>query len=286
VDRALLAAGRIRIANRHPFVVARNKLNTLLFRTVFTRPEHLTVRTSSGFNIVVALNDQGSASLLFGREYAPVQSRVLKALLRESDGFIDVGANYGYFSLLAATTMPGKKVIAVEPNPSLTEAIRESISANDIDTEMCVVLQQGVADKVGSRKFAWDARLRSSGRIVADGSDGDSIVVTITTIDSIIENSGFSQGAPLVKIDVEGFEREALHGGQSLFEHDALIMIEISRGTLEDVARFIADRDYVALDFAGLRRDLSVAPRTRISDYVLCPSRRMDEVSHIIKNLH
>lgn len=282
VDRALLAMGRIRIANRHPFVVARNKVNTLLFHTVFTRPGLVTVQTSKGFNIVVALNDQGSASLLFGREYAPEQTRVLQALLRDADGFVDVGANYGYFSMLAATTSAGKTVVAVEPNPSLAEAIHRSMEANGLDPQTCVVVQEGVADNEGVRKFGWDARLRSSGRIVAE-DDNKSIDISVTTIDAIVAGHGFGQGAPLVKIDVEGYELEALEGARSLFERDALFMVEVSRDALEDVAKFISAKNYVALDFVGSRRDLSMAPRTRISDYVFCPSGRMDEVSRLIK---
>jgi FkbM family methyltransferase len=286
VDRALLSAGRMKLGNRHPLIVARNRLNTLLFRTVFTCPDRVKVKSFKGFDIVVSLNDQGAASILFGKEYAPLQSQVLEALLQDCNAFIDVGANYGYFSLLAATSKWKPRVVAVEPNPTLCATITESAESNRLDPDELVVLQQAVAGSDGLQRFSWDARLNSSGRIGVVGNAEHSIEVVTTTIDSIVERFGLPNAGLVAKIDVEGFELEALKGATSLFERDALIMVEISKNSLTGVAEFINDYGYRALDFSGTAVDLTTAPRTRIGDYILCPSSILLEISQrIIRSL-
>ena len=63
--------------------------------------------------------------------YSPDETRVLACLMDACDDFVDVGANYGYFSLLAAAREgPSVSVIALEPNPELAGLITRSAEHN------------------------------------------------------------------------------------------------------------------------------------------------------------
>src|SRR6187402_1787101 len=56
---------------------------------------------------------------------------LLKKMLRANDVFIDIGANIGYFSLLAATFSPSVKVISFEPVKDLFKKMDKNFSIND-----------------------------------------------------------------------------------------------------------------------------------------------------------
>ena len=59
--------------------------------------------------------------------------RVMTALLKEGATFIDVGANFGTFSLLASRLVgPSGKVMAIEPQARLASMIEESLRQSDV----------------------------------------------------------------------------------------------------------------------------------------------------------
>ncbi|MBK8551293.1 MAG: FkbM family methyltransferase [Ignavibacteria bacterium] len=88
-------------------------------------------------------------------------------------------------------------------------------------------------------------------------------IIPIITIDSLIEN-GDIEIPELVKMDIQGFELEALKGATKLFGKSELFILETSMfefapGTpiLSDVVMFMAEKGYEIYDFQDfLRRPL------------------------------
>jgi FkbM family methyltransferase len=85
--------------------------------------------------------------------------------------------------------------------------------------------------------------------------------VPIVTIDSLFADSTVPR-PDLVKLDIQGFELEALKGAGTLFGHTELFILEVSlfrfmpgQPMLSEVVRFMEERGYQAYDFPGsLRR--------------------------------
>lgn len=84
--------------------------------------------------------------------------------------------------------------------------------------------------------------------------------IEIITIDSLIESKQIVM-PDIVKLDIQGFELEALKGGTSLFGNTEIFFIEISffeflKGTpiFSEVVRFMADKGYEVYDFPGFLR--------------------------------
>ena len=85
-----------------------------------------------GFKMFVMGNDYIGASILKSKSYEPHVTSVVMKLLKEGDVFLDIGANVGYFTMLASSLVKSNgKVIAFEPNPQNLQLIYSSIVEND-----------------------------------------------------------------------------------------------------------------------------------------------------------
>ena len=92
-------------------------------------------------------------------------------------------------------------------------------------------------------------------------ASGKQRVIDILTIDSLVRE-GCVPMPQLVKLDVQGFEIEALRGGQSLFGPVEAFILEISffkadsekQPILHEVVAFMAERGYFAYDIPGYLR--------------------------------
>ena len=85
-----------------------------------------------GFDMVLDLHDPAvSRPLLLAGDYEPHVTQALLGLLRDDTHLLDIGANLGYFSLLAAAKCPHGRVFSVEPDPQNFRAFSASIALND-----------------------------------------------------------------------------------------------------------------------------------------------------------
>ncbi|MGH7214148.1 MAG: FkbM family methyltransferase [Tepidisphaeraceae bacterium] len=173
---------------------------------------------------------------------------------------LDVGANRGKWARMATHYFPDAKVFMIEP----LEEMRPHLD------EFCRLHS-------GSRWFHAGAGA-SAGELtltIYDDLDGSSLLhpeeagklgsgrqrrVPIITIDSLIEK-GDIELPQLVKLDVQGFELEALRGATRLFGAAELIIMEVSLFPLlgvnpvfHDVIQFMEERNYLLYDVCGYCR--------------------------------
>lgn len=129
--------------------------------------------------------------------------------LRNDDPeFIDVGANVGYYTIMAATSRV--QTISFEPNPKLIEFIRRSIVLNNCSPDVCVV-NKAIGDKQETLKLYNHAGHSGANSLYGDGEDF--IEVEVTTLDEVYKDiSPFIDYKRVVKADVEGFEKQVWDG--------------------------------------------------------------------------
>jgi hypothetical protein len=84
-----------------------------------------------GTRLWIDLGDYGvSRSCMFG-SYEPVETAFVRSMLKSGQNFIDIGANIGWFTMLAARIVgPSGRVYAFEPRPNTCERLRKSVSEN------------------------------------------------------------------------------------------------------------------------------------------------------------
>jgi len=142
--------------------------------------------------------------------------------LRQEDCFVDVGANIGSYSILAGVHV-GANTISLEPLPSTFKLLKQNIAINQIDDNVRLY-NIALGDLTGEIKFT--TNLDTMNHIVVDESE-EHIIVPIDTLDNLLMDNAIPI---LVKVDVEGYEKDVLNGSSSLLSNPILkaIILELN----------------------------------------------------------
>lgn len=123
--------------------------------------------------------------------------------------FYDLGANVGFYSLMAAVLSDPGKVYAFEPLPENLDYLNRHIKLNHIRN--IEVLALTISNEEGSARFTLNKNLEM-GRLEPDGD----LQVQITTLDSLLQRNAIAP-PNCIKMDVEGAELRALLGAKECF---------------------------------------------------------------------
>jgi FkbM family methyltransferase len=140
-------------------------------------------------------------------------------LLREEDLFVDVGANIGSYTVLAAA-VGGANSISIEPVPSAFAHLMRNINLNGVRAKVDA-RNLAVGSKAGSIKFT--SAQDSVNHVVAEDEmwEDGVIEVEVRTLDEIVGQSH----PTLIKIDVEGYEPEVIAGAADTLAQDSLLAV-------------------------------------------------------------
>jgi FkbM family methyltransferase len=162
------------------------------------------------------LNPRTGKTYFEGGGESEVQA-ALQQHVRAGMTFYDIGANIGFFSLLAARTV-GKegRVVAFEADPEVAGRLREHVARNALG--WITVEEKAVWSKPGPALFARTDPAtspdRGLGHIVSSGA-GDTIQVSAVSLDDYAR----TQATPdFLKCDVEGSEVEVFRGAEHLLK--------------------------------------------------------------------
>lgn len=157
----------------------------------------------------------------------PTETRLLSQMTLPHMTFLDIGANRGWFTLMAACRVgPSGRVIAVEPDPRARRLLERTLHANDQLHNVTVVgkaagRQPGTAAFVMTTEPAL-AHLHHRGIDV-----GATVQVEVDTVDNMMEEMGIGR-LDVAKLDIEGAEVDALAGmTATLKRHRPIILVEV-----------------------------------------------------------
>lgn len=177
-------------------------------------------------------------STLFGAriiEHGTYESEVvgmLRSILREGDGFVDLGANEGFFSMIASGIVgPTGRVFAIEPQERLWPVIMQNVVLNDAAN--VVLVPFAVSDAPGEAEIVVTPASNSGAASLVPNSSMLSRLrpkqqVVTRSLDDLSRRYRFG-GIGLMKIDIEGFELNALRSAESLMKSKMIrnIIVEI-----------------------------------------------------------
>lgn len=162
----------------------------------------------------------GYAELIDFYRYLEPQTKNYYCEAVKSDwNIVDVGANIGMFTLLFSKLTKGR-VWAIEASEKNFNMLRENVSKAEFETDNVTLLRNYVSNHsgvdAGEIHFLWTGRgsvLRESGQF------------NFTTLDDLI---GLDQPVHLIKIDIDGYDFEAIQGATKILEkYKPLVVIEL-----------------------------------------------------------
>ena len=192
-----------------------------LWRRTVRRP--VVIRCAEG-SLLIAQSNSRVAGVIAGTGLTERDDALFVLdLLRAGDLFVDVGANIGFYTILAARR--GARVMAYEPGPAAWQSCSANVALNDVGA-LATVHRAACAAEPGVARFT--VGLDISDHLI-DGDEGG-IEVPVTTLDAALSPQ---PRAPLsvFKIDAEGHDKDVLIGACSTLERlRPVILVEVWMG--------------------------------------------------------
>jgi FkbM family methyltransferase len=230
-------------------------------------------------NVLADVGDAGSRNhYVLGRYYESFVPLIISSCLKESDTFIDVGANRGVHTMFASRYLSSGHVFAFEPNPRTFQVLQAHLTMNALNN--CRIYNVGLSDENGTLELNLFADDAPSGCSFID--KGENLVkqrftVPVQRLDDVLGPIA-PGGRVLIKIDTEGFEHHVIRGMEQLLEnHQVAIVTEIVNDWLQKAgssAQALFDdlvgrgfRAYrCSTRFAGLKETLNLEQISKITD--------------------
>lgn len=183
----------------------------------------------------------GFGELLSRGSYEPELAVVLMSLLKPGMTFVDVGANEGYFSVMASKLVgPSGTVISVEPQGRLREVLDKNFELNCATNVR--IIHSAVSDLpgTGTLHLSPDMNTGSTGLSQSTSYRNEIQTIPITTLSNLLSDLGIGS-VDLMKMDIEGLEYEAILGSPHLFRGGCIKAL-----ALEFHPRALAQREHNA----------------------------------------
>lgn len=184
------------------------------------------------------------------RTYDDFLYPLVERFVKRGDEVWDVGANVGLFALTAGAK--GGRVLAFEPDVTLSSLIRRSADLAENHDLQIDVLSAAISDRVDLAELAIAQRGRATnhlntvqGSTVTGGVRHEVTVLTLT-LDWLLARR---QPPKLIKIDVEGAEALVFAGAQAVLARARpIIVCELFSRNMDGIAKLFAENDYVLFD--------------------------------------
>jgi FkbM family methyltransferase len=202
-------------------------------------PRWVCAEIRNGLRIWVDLSDIGVSAGCLVDDWEPAETDFILSVLQPGDVFVDVGANIGWFTILAAHAVgPEGFVHAFEPRPDRVLRLRQSIRENGFD-DRCEVTPIALGATDAELDLAW---------MPAERNPGHSFLLSEPLPDSAerltkvpvrpLDSLGIDRPVRILKIDVEGAEPQVLQGARELLVRDKpILVLEVFPQWIEKVSK-------------------------------------------------
>jgi FkbM family methyltransferase len=174
--------------------------------------------------------DDGHSNIAFTGFYERQLTEQIVQLAKGGGLMVDVGANYGYFSLLWTGAHPGNRVLAFEASPRNYPALVRNIAKNGLESQIQPeALALGKSS--GTLQFSLGPAEESGWGGFTLGGEGQAVDVPVKTL---AERVPPHASIRVLKIDVEGADTWVLQGADSLLNDKRIehIFFELNKGRM------------------------------------------------------
>ncbi|MFE3119209.1 FkbM family methyltransferase [Streptomyces niveus] len=217
---------------RTPWLVGKGYITGRYLNPVLrAHPIRRVVRTRFGTRVDVDTHDLIQRYLYMFGVWEPHMTRWLQERLKPGDTFIDVGANIGYYSVLAAQLVgDGGQVVAVEASSAFHQKLQQHVRLNGYENVRAV--NGAVSDERKNLTFvlASSSNMGANSIVPYDGPAESSFEVEAFPLDELVDAAEIST-ARVIKIDVEGAEGSVVRGMIPMLDklrRDCEITVEVT----------------------------------------------------------
>ncbi len=255
------------ITRRMP--IGKSRLIRMLFQGSNERFVGRMAEELGGYKFDCCLRDWIAREVFFAGCYEAQDSSFVRNILRTGMTFVDAGANWGFFTLMAAHLVGvSGKVVALEPDPRIFLKLKANVERNNL--EQVQVFDMAAADRDSELIFAAHDESGENWGIsrLIEGVSTTQKTFTVRSrpLDSLLDDAGLER-VDLLKIDVEGAEDMVLTGmqaGLKSFRYRRILLelhpieLEERNHNIREVAEVLVAGGYrgFVLDYsqAGMRK--------------------------------
>jgi FkbM family methyltransferase len=177
---------------------------------------------------------------------------------------IDGGAHLGHFAMEAKMIFPEVTVYMVEPQPACRSALERLASERGFVLYSCALASEA-SSASGSLQLTVDEKPTTGAFITADAGPGAMTAsVQASTLDCLFAAAVTPEDRAFLKLDLQGYELEALGGGERVLRSIEVVLTEVSFfaqayvPSIPTLIAFFSKREFELFDIAALsgrRRD-------------------------------
>lgn len=177
------------------------------------------------------LDENDSLELATREVYEPAETALFKREIKPGQVVLDIGANIGYYTLIAAKLVgPKGHVYAFEPDPTNFALLKKNVEANG--HQNVTLFPKALSDKNGKGRLYLNPTNKGDHRLFDSGDGRSSVTVTKARLDDILLK--LDRQVHFIKMDVQGAEASVLRGMKDLLGRSRTLKLvtEFSPGGL------------------------------------------------------
>lgn len=214
----------------------------------------LVLRKIQGNKMYLSVNDRGlSRDLLFRNIREPLQTNLVKQLVKPGMTVVDIGANLGYYVLIEASIVGETgKVYAIEPIPLNYEILKKNVYKNNyesiVETHFCAISDTCGVSKIAmtresnfSTMFLDEHEMSEWMKKQLEISTEKIVDVETLTLDKFLIDKG---PVDFIRMDVEGYEGRIIKGMPDTVKNSrscVRLFMEIHPGIFGDSQAMVAE---------------------------------------------
>lgn len=213
--------------------------------------------------LIVSPGQVGATGNLYVGLHDYAEMTLVLHLLRDGDFFMDIGANVGSYTVLAAG-VAGAHCISVEPVPATFDVLLDNVNLNRLQDRVRS-LNIGLGEASGQLTFSTNQDAMNHVLLDRSATADNQIEVPVSTVDEEV-----GEVVPvMMKIDVEGFELPVLHGAhKTLSKQELLVVVLETNGSGESygygdamVHRSMREYGFSAVNYDPTKREITMMPQ-------------------------
>ena len=247
--------------NSHP---AKIRIQNIIGKKFFSAG--IILQNENEVSFKLSANDWITRTMILHGDYEPNSTMLAKNILKNGGVLLDIGANFGLFTCIAARHNEKVKVFAVEPNYKIIQRLLDNINRNNLQNRVQVI-NTALSEKIQS--VSLEQPYSDNLGTTVTKPDTSSILCILSCPLEFIFSEYKIDTAVLLKIDIEGNEFEVLKNFP--FEKYKInnILIEfnhLSKRSFEEMNSFFISKNFKSYTISGieLRTDNQPIPENNI----------------------